>query len=583
MMMATFPPERRLSQDDFSFEEALDTGNTALIYELMKDCWGPPPPLAPHETPPYESAILKHRQNLALQATGREAETAIPADNRRSWAEIQAQLASDVVFWFLSCATTFDPRKIRGQVMPFILYPFQMQAVRRLATAIEEGDDLLVEKSRDMGASWLVALTYAWAWQYRAGSHFLLGSRRMDSVDQLGNLSSLFEKIRFNLKYLPPWAEPPGFVWRLHSHHARLLNPANSNTIVGEACTEHFARGGRYTSILMDEFAFWPKDEAAFAAAGQASPSRIIVSTPNGMHNHFAYLRHQSPVGVLRLHWQEHPLKTPAWYEAQKRRMSVEEVARELDINYQGSVRDRVFDEFGPQHVLASMAVQPSKRLIRVWDFGYHCPACLFLQEDEAGRLLVHHELVGNREVLHAFAKRVLATTTQLFGEVAGVEDYCDAAGLQHSGLSEHTSVEVLRRLGVNPTPVPCPIVSGLEKIRHLLVETRNLQGLDGLEELPGNEASKANSTPALLVHGAGCPKLVEAFEGAYRYRRGAKEAGDQCLPLEEHPYEDVMDCLRYAVWAKGYLAGDEDWQSLQKKRQLQRWRAKRHKPYRPY
>jgi hypothetical protein len=47
------------------------------------------------------------------------------------------------------------------------------------------------------------------------------------------------------------------------------------------------------------------------------------------------------------------------------------------------------------------------------------------------------------------------------------------------------------------------------------------------------------------------CLTLIDALEGGYRYG-----STDQEHPLEEHPYEDVVDCLRYAIVHKCRIPG---------------------------
>jgi hypothetical protein len=57
--------------------------------------------------------------------------------------------------------------------------------------------------------------------------------------------------------------------------------------------------------------------------------------------------------------------------------------------------------------------------------------------------------------------------------------------------------------------------------------------------------SARISGVPGLRVDRS-CQKLIEAFEGGYRYTPSGGES-----PLQEHPYEDVMDCLRYAVMHK--------------------------------
>lgn len=508
---------------------------------------------------PIPEALKECYQSPRIQLALRQAFITACTPERQQ--QELARCKADMVYWFNRYAVTFDPRlgfDEGGGLLPFKLYPFQVEVLHTLQQHLQQGKDILIEKSRDMGLSWLLALAFQWYWQFHTGGHFLIGSRKFDSVDQRGDMSSLFEKIRFNLQHQPVWLLPAGFNPSKHSTSGKLFNPQNHNTIVGEASTDNFARGGRYKAILLDEFAFWPMADASYASAGQATPCRIVVSTPYGMNNRFADLRFSGLITVVSLHWSLHPHKTQAWYEAQCQRMTPDEIARELDINYRLSIRNRVFNEFAPKHKASNLQLNAHRRVVRVWDFGYHCPACLLMQEDERGRWLVLREYVGQRVALVPFAQQVLRDMEQRYGLDLMVSDYCDPAGGQVNDKGEHTSIDLLNQLGIYPQGVRCPLVGSIEKVRHALLEER--PPLNG----------QGDSSPALLIDSEGCPQLVLAFEGGYRY---PPNAHDSELPLEEHPYEDVMDCLRYGLWATATLQIDEATQQrwLQRKRWHQR------------
>lgn len=435
---------------------------------------------------------------------------------------LRLQCQRDILFWFNQFCWTFDPRLAQPH-QPFVLYPYQEEALRQIVRAIETGEDLLIEKSRDMGISWLILLAFQYYWLFREGANFHLGSRKQEAVDRKGDISTLMEKLRYNLDWLPDWMKPPGFQDSQHDNLLRLLNPANGNVITGESSNENFGRGGRYKAVLFDEFPFWPMQDAAYASAGQSTPCRLVVGTPYGKQNRFAELRFSGQVSILRVHWKQHPHKDANWYERQKGRLSEDELARELDINYHLSQKDRVFRHFGAEHQ-ETLEYNPHKRVIRSWDFGYHCPACLFIQIDADDRLLVLREVVGDADLLVDFAGRVLALSQDSFPN-ACFEDVCDPAGAQRSDKSAQTCIEILNSLGIYPAHDRSLIQDGLELIRMKL-------------------SANTGERPDLIVDKR-CVKLIEAFEGGYRYIPGKE------TPLQEHPYEDVMDCLRYAVMYK--------------------------------
>jgi hypothetical protein len=429
----------------------------------------------------------------------------------------------DIHFWFDYFCWTFDPREAISD-QPFQLYEFQHQALDDICHAINTGEDLLIEKSRDMGISWLILLVFQYYWLFHPGANFHCGSRKQELVDRKGDRSTLLEKIRYNLYRLPHWMKPEGFRENQDDNVLKLLNPANGNSITGESSNENFGRGGRYKAILFDEFPFWPLQDAAYASAGQSSPCRIVVGTPYGSKNRFATLRFGNQVRVLSIHWRQHPYRNEQWYALQQKRLTEDEIARELDINYHLSVKDRVFTTFNDTHK-REVTVIPDKKIIRSWDFGYHCPACLFIQLDDQDRVIVLKEVVGHCELAVNFARQVLEISRTYYGD-ALFEDICDPAGAQHSDKHLQTSIEILNSLGIYPSYGRSLIKDGIELIRMKLMTMEDDQ-------------------PGLLVDSR-CYNLIEAFEGGYRFR-----GDDDEHPLEEHPYEDVMDCLRYAIMAK--------------------------------
>lgn len=434
-----------------------------------------------------------------------------------------AQCQRDILFWFRHFAWTFDPRMTQPH-KPFVPYPYQEQTIQTLVNCIENGEDLLIEKSRDMGVSWLILLVFQYYWLFRDGANFHLGSRKQEAVDRKGDISTLFEKLRYNLDWLPDWMKPAGWQPSMHDNLLRLINPANGNVITGESSNENFGRGGRYRAALFDEFPFWPMQEAAYASAGQSTPCRIVVGTPYGKNNRFADLRFAGQIKTLSIHWNLHPRKDEAWYEAQKSRMSEDEIARELDINYHLSVKNRVFRNFTEANK-RELLYSPENRVIRSWDFGYHCPACLFFQLDSDDCLLVLHEEVGKEDLLLDFAQRVQQVSAEYF-QNAIFEDICDPAGAQRSDKSAKTSIEILHSLGIYPDYSRSAIQDGIELVRMKL-------------------SARINDKPGLMIDRR-CVKLIEALEGGYRYTSEQSE-----LPFQEHPHEDVVDCLRYAVMAK--------------------------------
>lgn len=242
---------------------------------------------------------------------------------------------------------TYDPR-LKPAVIPMVLYPFQEEAIEAIDGAIDAPHDLVVEKSRDMGASWLILYPFVWRWLFHEDQAFLCASRNESYVDDSGNPKSLFWKIDKIVNSLPNWLLPgrgEGFTRTF----ARLENHENGCSINGESSTENLARGDRRTALLVDEFAAYDQQAgwAVLSATRDAARCRIFNSTLGLVPGAFESIANNPDFRKVTLHWSQHPLKSVGlykapngkvrspWYDLECRRCATTlEIARELDIDH---------------------------------------------------------------------------------------------------------------------------------------------------------------------------------------------------------------------------------------------------------
>lgn len=272
----------------------------------------------------------------------------------------------DLLFYVNTFCWTYDPR--REGVIPFVTYQFQNESMTDIADAILEGHDLVIKKSRDMGASWMLLTVFEWLWHFKNNQSFLLVSRNEDYVDKPGNPKSLFWKIDFLHKHQPSWLVPPTTRTKL-----RLTNDDNGSTIDGESTTGDVARGDRRTAIGLDEFAAFDVDSSyrALASTRDATRCRIFNSTPAGSGNAFFDIAHNEQIKQLKLHWTLHPDKAAGlyyvgenprspWYDNEcKRCAHSQEIAQELDIDFAGSDY-QFFDSLMITRLIAEHAKPPT-------------------------------------------------------------------------------------------------------------------------------------------------------------------------------------------------------------------------------
>lgn len=330
-----------------------------------------------------------YRENLAWRR-----ETLLRAKDDLSYREkCKTLFFQDPLYAFNCFFWTFDVRKKPNHHIPFCTYDFQDVVILDLVNSIKtssgtNSQDRLIEKSRDMGVSWIVILVFELLWLNPSGGYdFLLGSRIEDYVDKKGDMRTLFEKARYNLYRLPVWLQPKDFSSKTHDNFMRLINPETGSSITGESNNASFSTGGRYAAILLDEFAKWENnDDKAWTSSGDASPCRVAVSTPWGAAGKFYDLAHDDKIKKHTLHWSLHPEKRlglycvypkpvrsaevvdenhwvglrSVWYDQQTlgRTRTGSDIAQELDIDYIGA-GNPVFD--GPAGDRISVLIKSDK------------------------------------------------------------------------------------------------------------------------------------------------------------------------------------------------------------------------------
>ena len=255
-------------------------------------------------------------------------------------AEELDRCSRDICHWVNNWCWTYDPRtgfSTGVTTLPFDLFPRQEEFLCWLNERERAPEDGLVEKSRDMGVTWLCCAYMLHSWLFRQGFMGGFGSRKLDLVDKIGSPDCIFEKLRFLLRSLPEWMRPRGFNRNRDDCYTKLINPDNGSTIIGEG-GDGIGRGGRATIYMMDEAAFLEHPELAESSLAGNTDCRIDISTPNGMGNVFYEKRHGGRVKVFTFHWRQDPRKDDAWYARQKARLLPRVLAQEVDLDYGASV-----------------------------------------------------------------------------------------------------------------------------------------------------------------------------------------------------------------------------------------------------
>lgn len=246
--------------------------------------------------------------------------------------------------------------------------------------------------------------------------------------------------------------------------------------------------------------------------------------------------------------WYLNPLKTQEWFDEQKTRLLPDAFAREILISYDFSVSGVVFSEFCNDHILeGDYHFNPDLPVYRALDFGRTC-AALFAQRDSYGRFVFFKELVLVPSSTSELGQAVKSASFEFASHFGKPFDCCDPSGgtpsftasnlPQEEGSKsrlkgEVSDISILNVYDIFPQfdriqRSDSRLQSGISLVKYMLSE-RN-----------------SSSLPSIRISRKGCPTLIESFQSGYRYKvnKGTGETLD--VIDERHPYEDVMDCLRY-------------------------------------
>lgn len=295
---------------------------------------------------------------------------------------------NDLLWWVNSFLWTYDPRKVEANEnphIPFITWtPLQDECLLTLQKNLGRSD-ILIEKSRDQGASWNCLVPLLHQWQYQPGRAFMVVSRKEELVDSPSNPDSLFWKLDYMLRCQPRFMKPKYTRTKLH-----LENHENGSYLDGSSTTSDVGRGGRRTAILIDEFAAFEVSDshAVNAATANNTNCRIFNSTYLGAVGSFYEQSKRTDIVKISLPWWKHPehskdlqvidgKKWSPWYQKMCRRIiTPARIAAELDMDPTGSASpffpaalvDRILEEdVRPAVMRGRLEVHPFDVKVSEW------------------------------------------------------------------------------------------------------------------------------------------------------------------------------------------------------------------------
>lgn len=266
-------------------------------------------------------------ENLRWRKRMREAALSDPAAQAR----FRQAAFDDPLFWFGAFCWAFEPRST-AKILPFIPWPHQEPAILSLDQAITDSErqtdeplDVVVDKSRAQGATWICLLVILR--RFLRDELFSAGvvTRNMDLCDATGDPDSLFWKLQWALDRLPYWMLPKGRVsngqykpgiTRLINDHS-FSNDELKSSIVGYAATGDVGSGGRKTVFMFDELAKFPPSDAidAMNSTQHVTNCRLFPSTYKGDSGvYYDMAQGENNSVKIVLDWKDNPTQNKLLY-----------------------------------------------------------------------------------------------------------------------------------------------------------------------------------------------------------------------------------------------------------------------------
>lgn len=382
-----------------------------------------------------------------------------------------------------------------------------------------------IEKSRQMGETWILAYAEWWALRYHDGAGLFM-HRKQSEVDDGGpanTIDSFFGKVRFINEHCDPELRSDLKFVPFSNRDAQIINRDHPQRFLrGVGQTTDPGRGGRYRRAIIDEAAHILWSGQVQAALDPACPSgQCWNSTPRGRDNAYYRIRQTRPEGwrLLRFHWSQHPVYsaglhtastrdddgriiggeptcalcragrhrypgklTSPWYEQRIGPLTDQQVAQELDIDYTGSLEARVYPEWSADvHCVERIAYDEHIPLDLAWDYGLDSTPVLVLQNaHDSLRLIGLYE--GTDETPDEVSRGLRGLLRDLGVRRDLVDDdgskwwtrqitaYGDPAGEGRDLATGRSLVDEYRRNGFNIQPCPVHSVEAtINSVKRLL------------------------------------------------------------------------------------------------------------------
>jgi len=347
------------------------------------------------------------------------------------------------------------------------MWPVQKRLLRQLLTY----NDTFVEKSREMGISWVTMAFELHQALFTSYFTCLNISRKESEVQDSGcTFHSLMGRIRFMYNHLPPFLR-----LKIHAPFLTFRVLSTESIIKGESSNKNAGRDTQYKIIFIDEAAHIECFNDMYKSCRNSTDCLFLNSTPpsDPFDNKYVEIKNLAKSGfeMMKFHWSEHPDKDQEWYKKKTAGMNEEEINQELEIGYKRQTIQRSYEEYEDIVHRSNHNIYYNKNypLIVGMDFGLASEVMLFLQQDKFKRLFLIYEYEKENLLTPEHYKNFLISLGKIGykGNIIDIEIYGDPfSGNRRHRTSGETVIEQYRTISGGKMHIQINTVSFDEKRR---------------------------------------------------------------------------------------------------------------------
>lgn len=241
-------------------------------------------------------------------------------------------------------------------IKPFFMFDYQKEVIHRIREAEDDFNphEILSDKPREMGLTWLIVYYMYWRWLFFPNWSGFVLSRTETEVDDGSTLpdSSIFGKLRWVMANTPRWLMPDGFVPKGKKGTntdmtLRLVNPALGSSINGSSTNSNAGRSRRYSFTFVDECFYIENFLQVIASLESVSKTKVFVSSAKMGRSYNDFVKSIEKKGdYISLTWQDHPWKDLEWYHDLEIKAEFNpEVMREAVVSYALDAKSQYYPE----------------------------------------------------------------------------------------------------------------------------------------------------------------------------------------------------------------------------------------------